>query len=145
MNAQRIVRGCLIGLGIALLVVGVVSNTVLRHFVQIVPIVAALVLLERRPDRGAYAALPIFVFWTFIVVLIWLFLLGLSRIANGHYTLIEVVSTFVMIGCSLVGVAKSIELGRPLRLMGRLSTFLVFAVMQVAAMWISVLRPIANR
>lgn len=144
-SAQRVVRGCLIGLALALLLVGVVSGTVLRHIVQNVPMMVALGVLARRPDWGAYAALPLFVFWTFIVVLIWLFLLGLSRIANGHYTPIEVVATFVMLACSIVGVVKCIQLGRPLRAMGGLSTFLLFAVMQFSAMWVSFLRPIANR
>lgn len=144
-SPQRIVRGCLIGLALALLLVGVVSGTVLRHIVQIVPIIVGLGVLARRPDWGAYAVLPIFIFWAFIVVLIWLFLLGLSRIANGHYTPIEVVSTFVMIGCSLVGVATSIQLGRPVPVMKRLSMFLLFAVMQLIVMWVSFLRPIANR
>jgi hypothetical protein len=144
-SAQRVVRGCLIGLALALLLVGVVSGTVLRHIVQIVPIMVALGVLARRPDWGAYAALPIVGFWTFIVVLIWLFLLDLSRIANGHYTPIEVVSTFVMAACSIVGVVSGIQLGRPLRAVGRLYTFLLFAVMQFSAMWVSFLRPIANR
>jgi hypothetical protein len=44
---QRIVPGCLIGLAIALLVVGGVSGTVLRHVIQILPILAAIVIVER--------------------------------------------------------------------------------------------------
>jgi len=90
-------------LALALLLVGVVSATFLRHVVQILPIVLVVGVLARRPAWGAYAAIPIFLFWTFIVVLIWLFLLGLSRVANGHYTPIEVVSTFLMAGFSVVG------------------------------------------
>lgn len=144
-SAQRVVQSCLIGLALSLLLVGVVSGTVLRHIVQIVPIMVALGVLARRPDWGAYAALPIFGSWTFIVVLIWLFLLGVSRIANGQYTPIEVVSTFVMVACSIVGVLKCVQLGRSLRAPGRLAAFLLFAVMQFTAMWISFLGPIANR
>jgi hypothetical protein len=45
----------------------------------------------------------------------------------------------------VVGVVKCIHLGRPLRAVGRLSAFLLFAVMQFSAMWVSFLRPIANR
>jgi hypothetical protein len=107
--ARRLVVGSLIGLALALLLVGLVSGTVLRHIVQIVPIMVVLAVVRRRPDWGAYAAIPIFVFWIFIVVLIWLFLLGLSRIANGHYTPIEVLSTFLMMACSIVGVVKSVS------------------------------------
>ena len=144
-SARSIVRGCLIGLALALLLVGVVSGTLLRHIVQILPIVAALALLTRRADWAAYAALPLFLFWTLVPVLIWLFLLGLSRIANGHYTAIEVLSTVVMAGCSIVGTAKTVQLGRPLRWPWRAVMFLVFGVLQFLVMWVSFLEPIANR
>ncbi len=143
--ARGAVRRCLIALALALLLVGVVSGTVLRHIVQIVPIAVAWGVLARRSWWGAYAALPIFVFWTCIPVLIWLFLLGLSRFANGHYTPIEVGATVVMAAASGIGVVKCVQLGRPLRATGRLSMFLLFAVMQFAAMWVSFLGPIANR
>jgi len=144
-SAKRIVLTCLIGLALALLLVGVVSGTVLRHIVQITPIVVATGVLARRPDWGAYAAIPIFLFWSFIVVLIWLFLLGLSRIANGQYAPIEVVSTFLMAVFSVAGVIRSVPLGRPLRTVDRVLVFVIFAALQVGAMWVSLLEPIAQR
>lgn len=144
-DGGRGVFGCLIGLALALLLVGFVSGTVVRHVIQIIPIGLAVGVLSRRPVWGAYAALPIFLFWTFIVVMIWLFLLGLSGVANGRYTPIEIVSTFVMAGCSAVGAMKSVALGRPLSMSGRAFIVLLFATAQVAAMWVSFLRPIANR
>jgi hypothetical protein len=144
-SAKQVLRACLIGLLLALLLVGAVSGTILRHIVQILPIVAALVVLQRRPAWGAYAAFPILVFWIFIVALIWLFLLGLSRIANGHYTLIEIVSTFLMAGFCVIGVTRTIPLGRDLSTLARAGMFVVFAAMQFAAMWVSFLKPIANR
>ena len=79
------------------------------------------------------------------MILIWLFLLGQSRIASGHYTPIEVISTFLMMACSLTGVVKCVQLGKRLPGAGRTLAFLLFAGMQVAAMWVSFLRPIANR
>jgi hypothetical protein len=139
------VRACLIGLALALLVVGVVSGTLLRHIVQILPIVLALVVLQRRAPWGAYAALPIFLFWTGIAILIWLFLLGLSRIANGRYTPTEIVMTFVMAVSSVAGTVWSVKLGRPLAAGGRVAAVLLFAGLQVAAMWVSFLRSIASR
>jgi hypothetical protein len=68
---QAFVRACLIGLALALLLVGMVSGTFLRHVVQVLPSVLALVILRRRAAWGAYAALPIFMIWTGIVILIW--------------------------------------------------------------------------
>lgn len=139
------VVGCLVGLALALLLVGLVSGTVLRHVIQIVPIVVVLAIVRRRPDWAAYAAIPIFLFWTLVVILIWLFLLGFSRIANGHYTTIEITSTCLMMACSIVGVVKCVQLGSTLSAAGRTLAFVLFAGMQVAVMWVSFLRPIANR
>jgi hypothetical protein len=136
---------CLIGLASALLLVGALSGTLVRHLVQILPILLVLALLHGRPSWGAYAALSIFIFWTGIVILIWLFLLGFSRVANGQYTAPEIVLTFVMAGCSISGVLRSVPLGRTVPVLGRIAVFILFAVLQVAAMWASSLRPIANR
>ncbi len=129
----------------ALLIVGVVSGTFLRHVVQILPIIAAAGVLARRPDWGAYAAVPIFIFWMAIVVLIWLFLLGLSRIANGHYTAIEIVLTLIMAGFSIAGLVTSLRLGQSQRAVIRMLAFTVFGLLQIIAMRISFLEPIANR
>ena len=135
----------MIGLALALLVIGGASGTLLRHVVQILPILPVLVVLRRRPASGAYAALAIFSIWIGIVVLIWLFLLGASRIANGHYTPIEIALTFVMAACSLSGAFASFLLGRSLSLLRRVVTFVLFGVLQVVAMWVSFLGPITNR
>jgi predicted Co/Zn/Cd cation transporter (cation efflux family) len=145
MANRRTVLLCLIGLLLALLVVGVVSGTLLRHIVQVAPIAAAAAMVNRRPQVAAYAALPIFLFWTLICILIWLFLLGLSRIANGHYTPIEVASTFVMATCCGVGVVGGMRLGRPLPVLRRLLVFTLFLALQFGFMLMSFLQPIANR
>ena len=144
-TARPSVRTCLIGLAVALLLVGVVSGTFWRHVVQVLPIAFVLLILRGRPAWEAWAAVPIFIFWVGIVILIWLFLLGLSRIANGHYTALEIVLTFVMAACSSAGVVRSLARGRSLPVSGRVVAFALFAALQVAAMWVSFLRPIANR
>jgi len=142
---QARVSVALTTLAVALLFVGAVSGTVLRHVVQITPIVCVLLVLRRKPDWGAYGAIPIFVFWIGIVILIWLFLLGLSRIANGHYTLAEVLATVVMAGAALTGLGSSLAVGKELRVGDRVIAIGTFAVFQFAAMWVSFLGPIANR
>src|SRR2546425_8210151 len=60
----------------ALIVVGIVSHTLLRHFIQIAPLIGALSLLLRRSAFGVSAAVPLFAFWFLIMGAIWLFLLG---------------------------------------------------------------------
>ncbi len=135
----------MIGLALALLVVGGASGTLLRHVVQILPILAVLVVLQRRPAWGAYAALALFILWMGIVVLIWLFLLGVSRIANGHYTPIEIAMTFVMAACSLSGACAGFLLGRSLSVLRRVAALVLFGALQVVALWVSFLGPIANQ
>jgi len=71
--------------------------------------------------------------------------MGLSRVASGSYTPIEVVSTVLMAGFALVGVVGAIRVGRPLSLPWRVAMVALFAVVQVGAMWASFLRPIAKR
>jgi hypothetical protein len=142
---KTFVLACLVGLAVALLLVGVVSGTLLRHAVQIVPIVLALIVVRRSPVWGAYAALPIFMFWMAIAILIWLFLLGLSGFASGHYTPVEIACTVVMAGCSLVGTVNCFTLGRSLPAVRRVAAFLLFTTFQLAAMWVSFRGAIENR
>ncbi len=144
-SSSRIVSICLIGLVIALLLVGAVSGTFLRHIVQVLPILVAAGAVTRWREWGAYAAVPIFLFWLFIVVLIWLSLLGLSRVASGQYTALEIVATFFMAGFAVFGVGASIAVGRTLRPGVRAMAVVFFAALQVVAMWVSFLKPIANR
>ena len=144
-SKQRQVFLALLALVAALLFVGAVSGTVLRHVVQIIPAIVALILVRQTPSWGAYAALPLFAFWLVIVILIWLFLLGLSRIASGHYTVPEVVATVVIASASVLGAISAVSVGRRLAWVPRLATIGAFGIFQIAAMWVSFLRPIANR
>ena len=50
-----------------------------------------------------------------------------------------------MAAFSIVGIVRSVSLGRPLRLPWRVLAFVLFAALQVAVMWISFLEPIDNR
>jgi hypothetical protein len=108
MPSQRhIVAGCLGGLALSLLAVGVESETVARHVVQVFPAIVALVIAVRRPEWGALAAIPIFLFWTIIVIFIWLYQLGLTHVITGQFTTFELVLTIFMAGFSIAGIAAS--------------------------------------
>ena len=134
---EKIVASCLLALVVSMLLVGVVSDTILRHTVQVVPGIVGLVLLSRRIPWAPYAALAAFVFWLFIMTLIWLFLLGLARVVTGDFSAPEVGLT---IGVGLASVAGIVAVLRVRSTVGRLHrvvAFLAFAGCQVAAMWIS--------
>lgn len=109
---------CLIVVAVALIVVGVVSGTLARHVVQVVPVVLAMVLILRWPVAGAWAAVGVFLVWLAVMAAIWAYLLGLSDIVSGTYTDFEVFLTIVIAGCSAHGVQRSLRAGRGVRLWG---------------------------
>jgi hypothetical protein len=130
----------------SLLLVGVVSHTLLRHTVQIAPLVAALVvLLARRPAWGVPAAAPLFAFWLLLMIAIWLFLLGIARIVSGRFTSIEVALTIVIGVSSVCGLFAARRTATTTVPAARLATIVVFSVLQFAALLISALPSIGNR
>lgn len=142
---QRVVLACLAGLIVSLLLVGLLSGTLIRHIVQVLPAIGAFLLLQRHAPRGASAAMPVFLFWTSIMILIWLYLLGMSSFAAGHYTTAEIILTGAIAVCSLVGIVFCRRTGKVLSLGERMSLFGLFVILQLGAMWISFLQPFANR
>jgi hypothetical protein len=140
-----VVTLCLATVMAALLVVGVVSSTMLRHVVQVAPIVLALGLLWRRSEWGVPAAAPLFAFWLLVMGAIWLFLLGLARIVSGRFTPIEIALTIVIAGASAWGLIASYQRGTAAAFPLRDVTIATFAVLQLAAMWLSTQPFVASR
>ena len=56
-RSNSLISMALAGLTLALLSVGVVSHTLIRHVVQVTPPVVALMLVARRPSLGTAAAI----------------------------------------------------------------------------------------
>jgi len=98
----------LVVIAISLLIIGIVSGTILRHAVQIVPVIAAAVLVYRRSTLAAPVAVGVSAFWLAIMVLIWLYLMGVSRIASGTYSATEIGLTMVIGLATLYGSAAAI-------------------------------------
>jgi len=121
----------------ALIVVGIVSNTLIRHIIQIAPLALALLLSMRRSAAGIAAAAPLFAFWFLVMVSIWLFLLGLARIFTGRFPPIEIALTIVIGVASILGLAATYRQGTAMPFSRRAGTVVVFAVLQYAAMWLS--------
>jgi hypothetical protein len=142
---QKIIAACLGGVALSLVLVGIVSGTLIRHLIQILPVVLALITVTRQSTWNAYAALPIFLFWLFIMTLIWLFLLGIARVVTGHFSVAEILLT-VLIGLSSIwGTATVIRHHPKTGLVTGLSVFVIFAALQIMAMWLSLTKQFANR
>ena len=144
-STERLVSLCVATVGIALLLVGLVSGTPIRHVIQVIPVGIALFLGARRSPWAPAAALPLFVFWFFIMSLIWLWLLGLARIVTGKFSPAEIGLTIVIgLGCAVGGVA-ALRCRTDRGGVQRAVAFMLFAGLQISAMWVSLQRFIASR
>jgi hypothetical protein len=90
---------------LALLAVGLVSDTLVIHLVQITPLVAVAALTLRSQGWGADAAVPLLAFWLVVMGGIWLFLFGVSEFLSGTFSPVEVILTIVIGLASLAGLA----------------------------------------
>ena len=142
---QKTIAVCLGGVVASLLLVGIVSATFVRHVIQVLPIVLALVAVAYQPRWGTYAAIPIFTLWLVLMVLIWLYLSGVQTFFTGTFSSAEVVLT-VLIGLfSVFGIVTCAGSRVAAGVAGRAAAVITFAALQVGAMWVSFLRPFANR
>ena len=143
-NIRRI-GWCAVGVAGALLLVGLVSHTIVRHAIQIIPLVIGALLLRSRASIAACVLMPVFAFWTLVSILIWMFVLGISRLANGTYTTAEIGCTIVMAACSIDGMFRCLRLKNSLRWWHAAAIMLASFGGQLLVMWVSFLRQFANR
>ena len=142
---ERIVAACLAGVAGSLLIVGVESGTFLRHVIQIVPALVALAVVAKRSAWGALVATPIFAWWLFIVVLIWLYFAGVPMFFTGDFTAAEIMLTVVIsLFCGL-GIWSSVRARSTVGIVCRVFALGTFSVLQITFMFVSFLPPFANR
>jgi hypothetical protein len=96
-----------------------------------------------RREFARWCALPCFLFWLVVMVLIWLFLLGIAHVFSGHFSPTEIVMTIVVGVASVVGTVLCLVRAR----WSWPGTGLVvlFAALQVALMRISFLPAVAHQ
>ena len=141
---MRVISVCLLGVILALFVVGVVSATPIRHVIQITPLVLAFIVIAKRTVWSHFAALALFSFWIVIMCFIWLWLLGIAHIVSGHFSPTEIAMTVVIGVCCIVGIWASIRVKAVASLTAKMVAFLIFLSLQIFAMWISLLESFAH-
>jgi hypothetical protein len=119
---------------VAVLCVGVVSRTIVRHIVQAIPPVIALVLVARVSPLAPSASAPICTFWLGVMINIWLFILGIARIFSGTFSNVEIVLTIVIAAASAAGLVAIVRSAVRLADSTRLITAVVFGIGQLLAM-----------
>src|SRR5262245_19566118 len=142
---ERLVAACALAIAIFLFLVGVVSKTVAQHALQIVPPLVASLLVARRVAWGVGAASSLFVLWLAIMVLIWLYVLGLARIVTGHFTPAEIVLTILIAAACVLGIGAAIRAPRRGTRWPNAVAFAAFAVLQAAVIVASHMPPFVRR
>lgn len=144
-SADRRLSSCLMGLIFGLILVGLVSGTPLRHVVQVLPACIVLVARSQRASWSPYAATAIFAFWLLIMLLIWLYLLGIARIITGDFTKTETILTVFIAGWCLLGLFHFVRTPTTITLTTRIVSFVAFALLQVGALWLSLQPCLSHR
>ena len=144
MNTSKAIGACALVTLAALYCVGAVSNGVLRHVVQTLPLWFPIVMGLRQREAAKWASVPCFAIWVVLMTLIWLFLLGWANIISGHFTQIEVVLTWIIGAASLLGLVTGLRWRTSLSWSKGLSISTAFALLQVIALRISFLPLIAR-
>lgn len=142
-QTPRAVGWCSLAVLVSLYVVGAVSHGSLRHEVQTLPLWVPIVAGFNRRDFARWSALPCFLFWLPVMILIWLFLLGWSRIISGHFSAVEIAMTLIIGAASAVGAVQCLWQARWSWSGGAL--IVLFAILQILAFRISLLPQIAHQ
>ena len=129
---------------LALYIVGAVSNGVLRHVVQTLPLWFPMVMGLRQREIAKWASLPCFIIWLLLMTFIWLFLLGWAKVISGHFTTVEVILTLVVGAAGMAGLSIGFRWRTSTSWSTALATSLIFTVLQVVALRISFLPSIAK-
>jgi cation transport ATPase len=130
---------------IALWIVGIASGEILRHLIQTLPIWIGVILGFRNSEWTKSAAVPFFIFWFAIMTLIWLFLLGWSRIVRGHYSPTEVAMTIVIGAAAFAGIIFCVRMKTQIKFIQAAGIFVLTALAQYVAMYVSLLPQFRSR
>lgn len=143
-RAETALIAALAAVIVSLLLVGIVSHTPIRHAIQVAPASVVLALAVARSPRARFAAIAVFVFWLSMMILIWLYLLGVSRVVTGTFTGIEIALTLAIGLASASGLVAAVRARDGSRWSTRLAAFLAALALQVGAALLSVQPAFAN-
>ena len=144
MNTAKAIGSCALATLVALYIVGAVSNGVMRHIVQTLPLWFPIVMGLRQREVSKWAALPCFAIWLALMILIWVFVLGWANVISGHFTPIEVALTLAIGVACLAGLVIGFRHRTSFSWSKGLSVTAIFAVLQITALRISFLPSIVK-
>ena len=125
--------------------VGLTSGLVLHHLVQTLPLWVGVVLGFRRSPATGWIGLPVFLFWLVMMVLIWMYLLGIAHALSGYFSPFVIGMTIVVGIGSVVGIAMFWRLKSSLTLTSAAALFVMVAAIQWLCFRAGFWSPIALR
>ena len=138
----RIFAWCALVAIAALITVGAVSNGVVRHIIQTLPLWIIVVLGLRDSALTKWAVLPIFLIWLIVMALIWLFLLRILHIVSGSFSPVEIAMTFAVGAGCLWAIVRFFTGKRSVPPLMAAATLAGAAMLQVGAIAISLQPPL---
>jgi len=133
----------IVGLSLALLAVGLISGTILRHVVQLLPAWTVLVGLTLRRDWARRAALAILVLWGILMLAIWLTVAGIWPLIPGSFSTAEILLTVVIAAFCMIGGYDAARVDRRGGRKNRYWVYFGFAMFQMIAIVVSFLELLA--
>ena len=109
---------------------GLTSGLVLHHLVQTLPLWVGVVLGFRRSRATGWVGLPLFLFWLVLMALVWLDLLGITRVLTAHFSPLQIAMTIVVGLGSVVGIAMFWCFKSALSLTSAAGLFIMIAAIQ---------------
>ncbi len=134
---NRIIPLCCVTVIAALYIVGLVSNTELRHVVQTLPLWLGAILGYFGVRMARWVVLPVFLIWFALMSLVWLYLLGWAHVIHGHFSATEIAMTLIVGISSVFGIASSVRGIRSTSLVTGSAVFLLSAGFQLAMLYVS--------
>ena len=130
----------LFGIALSLFIVGVISDTIARHLLQIVPLLLATARVVGGSYAAGYVAAGTCLFWIIVMLLTWIDLLGVSDAASGTYTTAEIVLTFVIAIFAVMVIFRTVTLKSAMPGVGRAIMITIGfgfqAVVIAASLWL---------
>lgn len=130
---------------LALYVVGAMSRGVLRQFMQTLPLWVPILLGFRGNELAKWSALPCLIIWLATMVLIWLSGAAWVYVALGQFSPTELAMTLIVGLASASGSLVSLHWRTAVRPLSAGTVALVFAALQLSAIWVSLSPSISRR
>lgn len=141
-----VIAGCCLTMMAALVLgVGMPGHMVLRHIVQTLPLWPAAILGLRRSPAAGWFGLPVFLFWTALMAMIWLYLLGISNLLSGKFSTLEIAMTLIVGVASVMGIFAFVPLRSAIAPLRATMIFIGVTIVQFVCLRVSFLPALAHR